>query len=112
MTRPKTIAKPADGHLALSDLTFEEAELLEETVDMSITAIRDRFQTDKPITRLIRALKWLELRRSNPELTWDEMAGMSMMSAFAEADPKAKAVPSAEQSETGSTPPSASSTGT
>lgn len=105
MTEPQAVEA-----LKMSDLTFEEAELLENALDMSIETIRDRLQGDKPKMKIIRALKWLELRRGDPELAMADTASMSIMSAFAESDPKASDEPSDEPSETESTQPSASST--
>lgn len=109
-----TETTPAAESLTLSDLTFEEAELLEDALDMSIDTIGVRLQGDKPKVKVIRALKWLELRRSNPEATFGDTAGISIVEAFGqtEPDPKASDEQNAESSETTSTRRSRSSTAT
>jgi hypothetical protein len=94
--------------LTLSDLNFEEAELLEDTLDMSIESIGERLQSDKPKIRIIRAIKWLEMRRADPSVTFDDAKSIPLMSAFAA--PKAEPA-GGETKGTPSTRRSASSTG-
>lgn len=77
------MTEPKPSTLTLSDLDFEEAELLEDTLDMSIDEIGARLQGNKPKVKIIRAIKWLEMRRSDPSATFDDAKHISIMAAFA-----------------------------
>ena len=68
--------------LTLSDLDFGEAEQLEDVLDMSIDEIGKRLQSNKPKVKIIRAIKWLEMRRADPDVTFDDVKTVGIMSAF------------------------------
>lgn len=73
----------------LNSLTLGEVEELEELCGRSIDTLLDGSKG-----RVMRALYWVVARRSDPSLTWEATANLSLVDVSAVLDPTKAATPS------------------
>lgn len=67
-------------------ITLEEAEEIENLTGIAIDELG---ATGKPKAKVIRALCFITMRRTNPALTWEETANLRVSEiTFGDADPK------------------------
>jgi hypothetical protein len=88
-TAPKKAAEPDVVTLDLDDLTMDEAEQLETILDMGIDEIAERIQRPGPKIAIFRALMFVTTKRSNPDVTMDDIRAMKV-DQIGGGDPKPK----------------------
>lgn len=62
-------------------ITFEEAELIEEHAGDPFAVIMDALERGRWSMRQLRAVVFVAMSRADPELTFDDLKGRSIMSA-------------------------------
>jgi hypothetical protein len=68
----------------LDDMTIAELEEIEELIGGDVL---EMMTAGTPKMRLLRVLAWVTMRRSNPDLTMDDVGAMKLSSLNLEAPP-------------------------
>lgn len=79
---------PIELSLDLDSFTLEEMEIIETRGEVSLAEFAEAFQSfeegaeasapKRPMAKLLRAMAFISLRRSNPEATWEDAGAIKV----------------------------------